>query len=66
MMLETILEIAKENGYEQAELEVVADNKQAIALYEKLGFEQHGRFPNNMRYENGTYADAYWMMKKLI
>lgn len=66
MMLETILKIAKENGYEQAELEVVADNKQAIALYKKLGFEQHGYFPNNMRYENGSYADAYWMMKKLI
>ena len=40
MMLETILEIAKENNYEQAELEVIADNKNAIALYENLGFEK--------------------------
>ena len=65
MMLETILEIAKENNYEQAELEVIADNKNAIALYENLGFEKYGHFPNNMKYKIGKYADAYWMMKKL-
>ena len=65
IMLQTVLEIAKEIGYEQAELEVIADNKNAIALYENLGFEKYGHFPDNMKYENGKYADAYWMMKKL-
>ena len=65
VMLQTVLEIAKEIGYEQAELEVIADNKNAIALYENLGFEKYGHFPNNMKYENMKYADAYWMMKKL-
>lgn len=64
-MLETILKVAKEIGYEQAELEVVADNKNAIILYEKLGFEKYGKFPNNMKYRDGKYADACWMMKKL-
>lgn len=65
MMLETILRTAKEKGYEQAELEVISDNKNAIALYEKAGFTKYGRFPDNMKYKNGKYADAYWMMKKL-
>ena len=65
IMLQTVLEIAKEIGYEQAELEVIADNKNAIALYENLGFEKYGHFPDNMKYEDGKYADAYWMMKKL-
>ena len=65
MMMETVLEAAKELGYEQAELEVIADNKGAIALYEKLGFETYGCFPDNMKYEDGTYVDAKWMMKKL-
>ncbi len=65
IMLQTVLETAKEIGYEQAELEVSADNTNAIALYENLGFETHGLFPNSMKYENGKYADAYWMMKKL-
>ena len=65
IMLETILEVAKKLGYEQAELEVIADNETAIALYEKLGFIKYGTFPDNMKYKNGNYADAYWMMKKL-
>lgn len=65
MMMKSMLEIAKEIGYEQAELEVIADNQKAIALYENLGFVKYGRFPDNMKYKNGKYADAYWMMKKL-
>ncbi|MCR5754626.1 MAG: GNAT family N-acetyltransferase [Acetatifactor sp.] len=64
-MLETVLDVAKKTGYEQAELEVIADNQGAIALYEKLGFVKYGTFPDNMKYNDGTYADAYWMMKKL-
>ena len=64
-MMETVLGIAEKTGYEQAELEVIADNKPAIALYEKLGFKIYGTFPNNMKYADGSYADAYWMMKKL-
>ena len=64
-MLETVLDIAKKMGYEQAELEVIADNKPAIALYEKLGFKMYGTFPDNMKYADGSYVDAYWMMKKL-
>lgn len=65
IMLETILDVAKKCGYEQAELEVIATNEDAIALYEKLGFKEYGRFPDNMKYSDGTYADALWMMKKL-
>ena len=64
-MLETVLDIAKKVGYEQAELEVIANNKPAVALYEKLGFKRYGTFPNNMKYEDGSYVDAYWMMKNL-
>ena len=65
MMLETVLQVAKELGYEQAELEVAASNKNAIALYEKMGFQVYGTFPNNMKYQDGTYVDCHWMMKKL-
>ena len=64
-MLEKVLDIAVKVGYEQAELEVVADNQKAIALYESLGFVKYGTFPDNMKYADGTYRDAYWMMKKL-
>ena len=64
-MLEMVFDIAKKAGYEQAELEVIANNKPAIALYEKLGFQKYGTFPDNMKYADGSYTDAYWMMKKL-
>ena len=64
-MLQTVLDVAKSIGYEQAELEVMAENKDAIAMYEKMGFEKFGTFPDNMKYADGSYIDAYWMMKKL-
>ena len=64
-MMEALLAIAREHGIEQVELEVVADNARAIALYKKLGFEVYGTMPRNMKYRDGTYADVYWMMKRL-
>lgn len=65
MMMETALQEAKKMGYEQAELEVIADNVNAIALYEKMGFKKYGTFPNSVKYSDGRYADAEFMMKTL-
>ena len=64
-MIEKLFEVAREKGFEQMELEVVADNKKAIHLYKSMGFEIYGTFPKNMKYKDGTYADAHWMMKTL-
>lgn len=64
-MLQAVLDSAEKAGYEQAELEVVSENQRAIALYEKLGFRTYGTFPDRMKYQDGTYADTVWMMKKL-
>ncbi len=64
-MFEKFIEAARESGYEQAELEAVSGNENAIRLYEKLGFKKYGEFPHNMKYKDGSYADAYWMMKRL-
>ena len=47
------------------ELEVVTTNQNAVALYKKMGFNIYGTMPNNIRYKDETYADCYWMMKKL-
>lgn len=65
VMLQIVLDLAKKVGYEQAELEVMTENKDAIYLYEKLGFEKYGTFPDNMKFADGSYIDAFWMMKKL-
>ena len=64
-MIEALLKIARERGFEQAELEVVADNERAIGLYKDMGFEIYGTFPNNIKYKDGSYADTHWMMKRL-
>ena len=65
IMMRTVLEEAGKAGFEQAELEVISENKGAISLYKKLGFEIHGHLPHNMKYSDGTYADAEWMVKLL-
>lgn len=65
IMMQTLLDLAKKIGYEQAELEVVSNNERAISLYEKLGFETFGHLPDNMKYADNSYVDAEWMMKKL-
>ena len=64
-MLSTVLDVAKECGYEQAELEVVTTNEAAIHLYKSLGFEIYGEQPHSMKYQDGTYADDYLMRKVL-
>ena len=46
-------------------LEVVTENRRAISLYQKMGFRICGTLPDNMKYKDGTYADVYWMMRKL-
>ncbi len=63
IMLDTLIEISKEHGFEQMELEVTVDNDHAIAMYQRMGFKIYGTLPRNMKYKDGTYADIYWMMK---
>lgn len=65
IMIEEVCKIAKENGIEQIELEVAANNRNAISLYEKLGFGKVGILPNNMKYADGTYTDVHFMVKYL-
>lgn len=64
-MMTALLAQAKAAGYEQAELTVMAENRPAVALYERLGFVRCGTLPHNMKYADGRYADACWMQKSL-
>jgi ribosomal protein S18 acetylase RimI-like enzyme len=65
-MIETVLDVARKNGYEQAELEVAVPNEKAVALYKSLGFEICGTFPHGVKYKDDSYADYYTMIKKLV
>lgn len=62
-MMTALLEKAKTCGYEQAELEVVTANHNAIALYKSLGFEIYGTLKNDMKYKDGSYSDVHLMVK---
>ncbi|MBR1746843.1 MAG: GNAT family N-acetyltransferase [Clostridia bacterium] len=44
-LTETCIELSKQAGYSQLELDVVADNIAALSLYKKLGFSEYGRNP---------------------
>ena len=48
-MTEACIECAREAGYIQVELEVVADNESAISLYKSVGFKEYGRNPKGFR-----------------
>ena len=48
-LTETCIECAKAAGYAQMELEAVAENKNALALYESVGFVEYGRNPKGFR-----------------
>lgn len=55
-MMEAVLAFAKENGFEQLNIEVRSSNVRAIRLYEKYGFRKLCTFPNFFKI-NGTYID---------
>ena len=42
-LLDACIECAKIAGYEQLELDVVAENKRAVPMYKKAGFVEYGR-----------------------
>ena len=55
-LMEAILVFAKENDFEQLNLEVRSDNARAIRLYEKYGFRKLCTFPHLFKI-NGEYVD---------
>ena len=50
------IECAKQAGFLQLELEVVAENAAAVRLYEAAGFREYGRNPRGFRSRRGWQA----------
>ena len=48
-LTEACIECAKNAGYVQLELEAVADNDKALALYRSVGFVEYGQNPKGFR-----------------
>ena len=64
-MIDYMCELAARIGWKQVDLEVVAENEQAQALYRKCGFTESGRRCNALRFDDGTMHDEILMYKKL-
>ena len=56
---------AEAAGYAQMELEVVADNERAIALYRIEGFAEYGRNPRGFRTRGGRWQELVLMRREL-
>ncbi len=61
IMLERMIESARNAGYEKMNLEVIEGNENAIKMYEKFGFQLYGKEEKGFRYRDGSYASIYHM-----
>lgn len=59
------IECAKIAGYEQIELNVVAGNEAAVAVYKKAGFMEFGRNPRGFKSRLTGYQEIIFMRKEL-
>lgn len=64
MLMTKIIERAGKMNLRNIELEVIAENKTAIALYHKMGFSDVGIY-RNYWFANNVYSDAIVMQKCL-
>lgn len=64
-LLEACIVCAKEAGYTQLELDVVAENESAISLYRKKGFVEFGRNPRGFRSRISGYQELVYMRLEL-
>ena len=55
------IDCARRAGYAQLELDVVADNASALALYKKFGFVEYGRNPKGFRSRTAGYQELVLM-----
>ena len=64
-MIDYLSELAAGIGWTQLDLEVVAENERAQALYKKCGFVESGRRHNALLFDDGTYYDEILMYRDL-
>lgn len=64
-LTDACIECARKAGYEQIELEVVADNDRAVKLYEKAGFVEFGRNPRDFKSRLTGYQEVIYMRMEL-
>ena len=64
-LTEACIDCAKAAGYRQLELDVLADNANALALYRSLGFVEYGRNPRGINLRTSGYHELVLMRLEL-
>ena len=64
-LMNACIECAGKAGYEQIELNVVAENAAAINMYRKADFEEFGRNPRGFKSRYTGYQELVYMRKEL-
>ena len=64
-LAESCIECAVAAGYVQIELEAVAENKRALALYQSVGFIEYGRNPKAFLSRSGRWQENVLMRLEL-
>ena len=64
-MLHACVDCAGKAGYEQIELNVVAENESAVSMYKKAGFVEYGRNPRGFKSRLTGYQEVIYMRMEL-
>lgn len=64
-LTQACIECAKNAGYAQLELDVLAENERAAALYRSLGFIEFGRNPKGFRSDRNVWQEVVLMRLEL-
>lgn len=64
-LLQACVECARKAGYEQIELNVVAENETAISMYKKAEFVEYGRNPRGFKSRLTGYQEVVYMLREL-
>ncbi|MBP5157934.1 MAG: GNAT family N-acetyltransferase, partial [Treponema sp.] len=59
------IQCAREAGYAQLELNVVAENERAVSLYKGVGFEEFGRNPRGFNSRTSGFQELVYMRMEL-
>ena len=60
-LMNACIKCAREAGYAQLELNAVAENERALALYRNAGFLEYGRNPKGFRSRISGYQEVVYM-----
>ena len=64
-LMDACIECARNAGYVQLELNVVAENVRAVSMYERAGFSEYGRNPKGFHSRMAGFQEVIYMSLEL-